>query len=139
MPYIGFHTEGIYQRAQSESYAIMGLQIFAEYLNAIAVMTIADAPTLGSLTVTPAKGSVEGTTKATISGAAGTEGNTLKYKLGNAAIPVEYGENVRNWAVFAQNTDIAATAGQHITVVEADKWYKAVGFGSAAVVVNGGE
>ena len=139
VPYIGFHTEGVYQRAQSESYAIMGLQIFAEYLNAIAVMTIADAPTLGSLTVTPAKGSVEGTTKATISGAAGTEGNTLKYKLGNAAIPVEYGENVRNWAVFAQNTDIAATAGQHITVVEADKWYKAVGFGSVAVVVNGGE
>lgn len=139
VPYIGFHTEGVYQRAQSESYAIMGLTIFAEYLNAVAVITIADAPGLGTITVTPAEGSVEGTTKATLSGTAGTEGNVLKYKLGAAAIPVEYGENVRNWSVFTQSADIEATAGQYITVVEADQWFKAVGSGSAAVVVNGGQ
>lgn len=139
VPYIGFHTEGVYQRAQSESYAIMGLTIFAEYLNAVAVITIADAPDLGTITVTPAEGSVEGTTKATLSGTAGTEGNVLKYKLGAAAIPVEYGENVRNWPVFTQSADIEATAGQYITVVEADQWFKAVGSGSAAVVVNDGQ
>ena len=139
VPYIGFHTEGVYQRAQSESYAIMGLTIFAEYLNAVAVITIADAPELNTITVTPAEGSVEGTTKATLSGTAGTEGNVLKYKLGAAAIPVEYGENVRNWTVFTQSADIEATAGQYITVVEADQWFKAVGSGSAAVVVNDGQ
>ena len=139
VPYIGFHTEGVYQRAQSESYAIMGLTIFAEYLNAVAVITIADAPELKTITVTPAEGSVEGTTKATLSGTAGTEGNVLKYKLGAAAIPVEYGENVRNWSVFTQSADIEATAGQYITVVEADQWFKAVGSGSAAVVVNDGQ
>lgn len=138
VPYIGFHTEGVYQRAQSESYAIMGLTIFAEYLNAVAVITITDAPTLKTITVTPAEGSVEGTTKATLSGTVGTAGNVLKYKLGDAAIPVEYGENVRNWSVFAQSADIEATAGQYITVVEADQWFKAVGSGSAAVVVNDG-
>lgn len=139
VPYIGFHTEGVYQRAQSESYAIMGLTIFAEYLNAVAVITITDAPTLKTITVTPAEGSVEGTTRATISGTVGTEGNVLKYKLGAAAIPVEYGENVRNWSVFTQSADIEATAGQYITVVEADQWFKAVGSGSAAVVVNDGQ
>lgn len=139
VPYIGFHTEGVYQRAQSESYAIMGLTIFAEYLNAVAVITIADAPELKTITVTPAEGSVEGTTKATLSGTVGTEGNVLKYKLGAAAIPVEYGENVRNWPVFTQSADIEATAGQYITVVEADQWFKAVGSGSAAVVVNDGQ
>lgn len=139
VPYIGFHTEGVYQRAQSESYAIMGLTIFAEYLNAVAVITIADAPELKAITVTPAEGSVEGTTKATLSGTVGTEGNVLKYKLGAAAIPVEYGENVRNWSVFTQSADIEATAGQYITVVEADQWFKAVGSGSAAVVVNDGQ
>lgn len=138
VPYIGFHTEGVYQRAQSESYAIMGLTIFAEYLNAVAVITITDAPELKTITVTPAEGSVEGTTKATLSGTVGTEGNVLKYKLGAAAIPVEYGENVRNWSVFTQSADIEATAGQYITVVEADQWFKAVGSGSAAVVVNDG-
>lgn len=139
VPYIGFHTEGVYQRAQSESYAIMGLTIFAEYLNAVAVITIADAPELKAITVTPAEGSVEGTIKATLSGTVGTEGNVLKYKLGAAAIPVEYGENVRNWSVFTQSADIEATAGQYITVVEADQWFKAVGSGSAAVVVNDGQ
>lgn len=139
VPYIGFHTEGVYQRAQSESYAIMGLTIFAEYLNAVAVITIADAPELKMITVTPAEGSVEGTTKATLSGTVGTEGNVLKYKLGAAAIPVEYGENVRNWPVFTQSADIEATAGQYITVVEADQWFKVVGSGSAAVVVNDGQ
>lgn len=139
VPYIGFHTEGVYQRAQSESYAIMGLTIFAEYLNAVAVITIADAPELKTITVTPAEGSVEGTTKATLSGTVGAEGNVLKYKLGAAAIPVEYGENVRNWPVFTQSADIEATAGQYITVVEADQWFKAVGSGSAAVVVNDGQ
>lgn len=139
VPYIGFHTEGVYQRAQSESYAIMGLTIFAEYLNAVAVITIADAPELKTITVTPAEGSVEGTTKATLSGTVGTEGNVLKYRLGDAAIPVEYGENVRNWSVFTQSADIEATAGQYITVVEADQWFKAVGSGSAAVVVNDGQ
>lgn len=138
VPYIGFHTEGVYQRAQSESYAIMGLTIFAEYLNAVAVITIADAPGLKTITVTPAEGSVEGTTKATLSGTVGTAGNVLKYKLSDAAIPVEYGENVRNWSVFTQSADIEATAGQYITVVEADQWFKAVGSGSAAVVVNDG-
>ena len=139
VPYIGYHTEGVYQRAQSESYAIMGLTIFAEYLNAIAVITIADAPELKTITVTPAEGSVEGTTKATLSNTVGTEGNVLKYKLGAAAIAVEYGENVRNWPVFTQSADIEATAGQYITVVEADQWFKAVGSGSAAVVVNDGQ
>lgn len=139
VPYIGFHTEGVYERAQSESYAIMGLTIFAEYINAIAVVTIQDAPTLKTLTVTPAEGSAAGTTKATLSGTVGTAGNVLKYKLGDAAIDVEYGENVRNWPVFTQNADIAATAGQYITVVEADQWFKAVAAGSAAVVVSSGE
>lgn len=138
VPYIGFHTEGNYRRAQSEDYALMGIKIFFEYVDAVAVITVEDAPELGTITVTPAAGSVEGTTKATLSGTVGTKGNVLKYKLGTAATPVEYGENVRNWPVFTQGADIAATTGQYLTVVEADQWYKAVGSGSAVVVLNTG-
>lgn len=138
VPYIGFHTEGVYQRAQSESYAIMGLTIFAEYLNAVAVITMSDAPELKTLTVTPSEGSVEGTTKATVTNTVGTAGNVLKYKLGSAAIDVDYGQNVRNWAAFTDGVDIAATAGQVLTVVEADQYYKAVGAGNATVAVNDG-
>ena len=139
LPYVGYATRGNYDRAQGENYAISALPIWAEYLDGIAVITLAEAPELASITVTPAEGSTEGTTKATLSGDAGTEGNVLKYKLGAAAIPVEYGENVRNWPVFTESADIAATAGQYITVVEANQYFKAIGSGSAAVVVNDGQ
>lgn len=135
VPYIGFHTEGNYRRAQSEDYAIMGIEIFFEYVDAVAVTTISDAPELKTITVTPAEGSVVGTTKATVSG---NTGNSLKYKLGSAAIPVKYGQNVRTWSNFTANADIPATSEQTITVVEFDDYYKAIGSGSAAVIVNDG-
>ena len=38
---IGFHTQGNYNTAVSESFALMGMTLFAEYLDAIAVMTVA--------------------------------------------------------------------------------------------------
>ena len=37
---IGFHTQGNYSTAVSESYAIMGVTLFAEYLDGIAVETV---------------------------------------------------------------------------------------------------
>lgn len=37
---IGFHTQGNYSTASSESYALMGLTLFAEYLDAIAVIDV---------------------------------------------------------------------------------------------------
>lgn len=39
---IGFHAEGNYTTAVGESFAIMGLLLWAEYLDAVAVVTIAD-------------------------------------------------------------------------------------------------
>lgn len=40
---IGFHTQGNYNTAVSESFAIMGMTLFAEYLDAIAVVTVAES------------------------------------------------------------------------------------------------
>lgn len=57
---LGFHTEGNYHNAVSESFAIMGLTLFAEYLDGVAVFDVgANAPklsalTLGTLTLSPA-------------------------------------------------------------------------------------
>lgn len=135
VPYIGFHTEGNYRRAQSEDYALMGIKIFFEYVDAVAVITVADSTELTKITVTPSAGTAEGTTKAAVSG---NTGNNLKYKLGAAAIPVVYGQNVRTWPNFAANADIPATTGQTLTVVEYDDYYKAIGSGSAAVTVKAG-
>lgn len=133
VPYIGFHTEGNYRRAQSEDYALMGIKIFFEYVDAVAVIMVADSPELKTITVTPSAGTATGTTKATVSG---NTGANLKYKLGSAATPVKYGQSVRTWSNFTANTDIPATTGQTITVVEYDDYYKAVGSGSATVTVK---
>lgn len=40
---IGFHVEGNYSRAQGECYALMGLKLWAEYLNGIAVVEVDDS------------------------------------------------------------------------------------------------
>lgn len=39
---IGFHTQGDYKHAVSEAFAIMGMTLFAEYLDAIAVITVGE-------------------------------------------------------------------------------------------------
>ena len=45
---IGFHTQGNYSTAVSEAFAILGLTLFAEYIDAIAVHTFsAEASALG--------------------------------------------------------------------------------------------
>lgn len=43
LPIIGFHTEGSYDYAQSESYALMGIKLMAEYVDGISVVTIKPA------------------------------------------------------------------------------------------------
>lgn len=39
---IGFHTQGNYNTAVSEAFAIMGLTLFAEFIDAIAVVTVSE-------------------------------------------------------------------------------------------------
>lgn len=47
---IGFHTEGTYERAVSDCYAIMGLVLFSEYIDGIAVVKVEASGSLGSIT-----------------------------------------------------------------------------------------
>ena len=54
---IGFATEGKYDTATGASYAIMGLKLWAEYLDGIAVVTV-NANPLDAPTVSPVDGSV---------------------------------------------------------------------------------
>ena len=57
---IGFHTNGNYRNAVSESYALMGMKLFAEYLDGIAVVTFGQGGganllslKVGALTLSP--------------------------------------------------------------------------------------
>lgn len=136
-PLIGFHTQGNYNTAVSECFAIMGMTLFAEYLNGIAVADVTGTiGTLGSLTVTSAAGTEVGTTKVTITEAKKAADNVYKIKLGAEAETVAYNQNVRNWQAWDGVSDIAAEADQVITVVEATPYYNAVASGSDDVTVK---
>lgn len=133
---IGFHTQGNYHTAVSEAFAVMGLTLFAEYIDAIAVITIDETPTLGTLTVTSAAGTASGDTKITVNPAKENANNVYKYKVAADAVTVGYGQNLRNWTTWDGKADIKATTEQKITVVECDGTYKALNAGNTSVTAK---
>lgn len=135
-PLIGFHTQGNYHTAVSEAFAIMGMVLFAEYLDGISVISFGGSETLGDLTVASAAGTDSGTTKLTVTPAKGNEGNVYKYKVASSQTTVEYGQNVKNWSAWDGKSDITAATGQVITVVECDSTYKALSAGHATVTAK---
>lgn len=135
-PLIGFHTQGNYHTAVSEAFAIMGMVLFAEYLDGISVISFGGSETLGDLTVASAAGTDSGTTKLTVTPAKGNEGNVYKYKVASSQTTVEYGQNVKNWSAWDGKSDITAATGQVITVVECDSTYKALSAGHTTVTAQ---
>lgn len=133
---IGFHTQGNYHTAVSEAFAVMGLTLFAEYIDAIAVITIDDTPALGTLTVSSKAGTATGDTKITVNPAKENANNVYKYKVGASETAVTYGQNLRNWTTWDGKADIKAVTEQKITVVECDGTYKALNAGSASVAAK---
>lgn len=134
---IGFHVEGNYHTAVSESFAIMGMTLFAEYLDGIAVIDVDSTPTLGTLTVQSATGTASGDTKLTVTPIKESPTNVYKYKTDPSTAPVvTYGQSVRNWTTWDGVSDITATTGHKITVVEADSTYKAQNAGNATVTAK---
>ena len=137
--FIGFHTQGNYDRVISEMDAIMGLRIFAEYQDAIAYIAVgsSDTQTLGDLTVTSAEGSVSGMTQLSVEPGLSSINNVYKYKTNDsAATAVTYGMDVKAWTRWDGESEIAVTDGHHVTVVEADPTYKAVAFGDVVADVK---
>ncbi len=90
---------------------------------------------LGTLTVTSAAGTTSGTTKLTVSPAK-TSGNSYKYKVGDVATSVTYGQNVQTWTAWDGTADITAQTGKVVTVVECDSAYKALKAGNATVTAK---
>ena len=133
---IGFHTQGNYHTAVSEAFAVMGLTLFAEYIDAIAVITIDETPTLGTLTVAATAGSTTGNAKITVNPAKENVNNVYKYKVGASETAVTYGQNLRNWTTWDGKADVKATTEQKITVVECDGTYKALNAGHAIVTAK---
>lgn len=133
---IGVHVEGDYSRATGDMYALMGMKLWAEYLDGIAVAQVGGSGELGTLTVASAAGSATGATKITVSPAKANAGNVYKYKVGASAETVTYGQNVKNWTLWDGESDITAASNQKITLVEATSDYKAIKSGNATVTAK---
>lgn len=58
---IGFHAQGNYNTAVGESFALMGMALWAEYLDGISVITVEASGSVGSATFTSAAGTTAGT------------------------------------------------------------------------------
>ena len=137
--FIGFHVQGNYDRVISELNAIMGVRLFAEYLDAIAYISVGSSSTqtLGTLTVTSKEGSETGTTKITVSPQLASINGVYKYKTNaSAATAVTYGMDVKAWTRWDGVSEIETTNGYHVTVVEADENFKAVRSGDVVAAVK---
>ena len=127
--FIGFHAQGTYERAISDLFAIMGLRLFCEYLDAIAYTSVGsrDTQTLGELHLTAVEGTNAGDTAITMNEQLMSMKNAFKYKVNaSAATAVTYGMDVKNWSKWDGESEIAAAKGSHVTIVECDRNYKAV-------------
>lgn len=138
--FIGFHSEGSYGRMISDNFAIMGLRLFCEYLDAIAYISVgeSDTQTLGALNVTSEAGLEAGKTKLAVKEQLMSMKDCWKYKEAASATTVKYGDDVKNWSKWDGESEISSTAGKHITLVECDQNYKAVRSGDVVVAVNAG-
>lgn len=96
------------------------------------------ASRLGTLTVASVAGTAVGDTKITITETKG-ENNLYKYKVSDEAVPVTYGQNVKNWTAWDGVADVTAESGKVFTVVECDAEYHAVKAGSKEVTAKASE
>lgn len=82
---LGFHTQGNYETAVSDSFAVFGLVLFAEYLDAIAVVKYEASGSAGEIGLISAAGTTKGT-KLTVTYDKPAD-ETLYYKVAASGTP----------------------------------------------------
>ena len=124
------------ERAQIESLIMSGIQFLVEYADGVVIGQIDATPSLQTITVTSQAGTAVGDTAITLAGYTPASGETLKYKVGDTAPTVAYGQNLKNWATWDGTSDITAETDKKITVAYVDANYRAQAAGSATVTAK---
>ena len=104
---IGFHTEGNYDRAVSNCYALMGLVLFSEYIDGIAVVTVEASGSIGS---------VSGFSTAAYDGAGAKAGDAV------VTVPDPTVEGGTYW--FKAQASTAPSAPTYLSVMDTTGWTK---------------
>lgn len=92
---------------------------------------------LGTLTVQSAAGSSSGKTTITVNPPA-SKGNTYVYQTGSTVTLPTYGQTMSGWSTWDGSSDIAATTGNEIGIVEVNASNQAVAAGKTTVTANAG-
>lgn len=121
---IGFHTEGNYSTAVSECYALLGLELFAEYQDGIAVVTIEASGSIGAISgVSTAAGTVAvGDTVVTLPTTGIDAGAKFYWKDAASTAPAAptylADFDATGWTAVSNGQTIASTNGNKYRVVE---------------------
>ena len=96
---IGYAVKGDYDRATGATYAIMGMKLWAEYIDGIAVVTLSSATSGGTATFTSGAGTTAGT-KITVTAPTLAADQHVYVKAGSAApaLPAYLDQIDSSWA-----------------------------------------
>ena len=130
------HTSQTDNRAQLEIMLMSGIQFLVEYADGVVVGQIDSTPGLAALTVSSSAGTASGDTAITVSGYTIGAGEGYKYKVGDTAPAVTYGQNLRTWSNWNGSADITAATNKKITVAVVDANYRAQAAGNATVTAH---
>ena len=138
---IGFHTEGAYHNATTENYALMGLVLFAEYIDGISVVDFGTS-SLGAVTATSTAGTeTAGDTviKITSDAIIGAK-YYFKSQASTAPAAPEYGKafDVTGWTQVTdlEGTTISSTNGHKFRIVAVNGAGQAVATGDGTVAAK---
>ncbi len=143
-PLIGFHTEGDYTRAVSNCFARMGLTMFAEYLDGIAVVKVEASGSLGSVTgfstaAYTGTGAKTGDAELTVPDPT-VSGGTYWFKAASGTAPAapNYLEvmDTTGWTQVVDDQVVATTNGYKYRVVELNGSGQAIATGNGDVTAK---
>lgn len=141
-PLIGFHTQGNYGTAVSECFAILGVVLFAEYLDGIAVSEVDAGTSIGSITgVSTAAGTVaSGDSVVTLPTTGIDAGAEFYFKAAASTAPAapDYKANfdTTGWTKVENGDTVSTTNGHKYRVVEVNGAGQAVATADGTVVAK---
>ena len=137
---IGFHANGNYTTAVGESFALMGMTLWAEYLDAIAVVTVEASGSLGTITgFSTAAGSAVGKSELTVPDPSVGGGKYyFKSQASTApAAPTYLAQfDTTGWTEVVDEQEVTATNGHKYRVVEVNGAGQAITTADGTVVAK---
>lgn len=134
---IGAHMEGNYNTVVSENNVLMGLTLFSEYIDGIAVVKIGGSGSIGSLTASSTAGEEVG---GSVLNATGTFTDDMRffYKAASTAPSADYLETLDGtWTQFELGDEIdGLTSGNKVTIVATNGTRQALAKGNTTVTVK---